>query len=178
MFVQCVKKNQLAKYILSFSQTQMFEKYFEAFNKHKIEPDPHWGGITQKSEQGKKNQSKGTSVVTVILRIENRTQGHFTPGLRCKWERLHVPFQHNCLGTWICYSIYMLGNNTNIMEIFHLLMLVSSSGNRWTPKLEPNWTEPQKNTPHTHTHTHTHTHQAPQSISLPSHVMSSTYPHL
>lgn len=34
-----LKKNQLANYILSFSQTKMFEKYFEVFDKHKIEPE-------------------------------------------------------------------------------------------------------------------------------------------
>lgn len=126
-------------------------------------------------EERHKNHSKDTSAVMVILLIESRAHGYFIPGIKCRWGEMHIHFQYICMETQIGYTIYVVGDNLNIMQISHLLMPISSSGNtRWIQKTGISGTEAHRNTPRLYTHPH----QRPYNIGLHSYAMSHTYLHL
>lgn len=126
-----LKKNQLAKCILSFSPNTNVWKIF-------------WGTWQKQNrarfslkEEWHKNHSKDTSAVMVILQIGRRVQGSFIPGIRCRWGEVHTYLQCIYLETQIGYSIYTLVNNFYMMQIFHLFILILSLGNiRWIQKTE------------------------------------------
>lgn len=144
LFVKRVNKSTGKMYFEFFPEENVW-KIFWGIWQNKIEPDPQWGGKTQKSEQGhlsgynySANRKQDSGPIYSRHKMQGRGGAHTLPTY---W-----------FGNMSFYSSYMLGNNLNTMETFHWLMLVSSSGHRWVQKIELSLRGIHK---HARTHTHT-----------------------